>query len=194
MHYFTTLKTLAMGVAAAACLSFQAAADTLDFNGLGLGDSAATVMIGNATLTSTTPGGVSFLDPGANGICFSNAAQTSCEGDGILEFKDIIENLVFDVSVFDPGDNVTIAGFNGATQVGLLTFDAAAGVADFSASGQITSLVFDDSSTGVGMAYQNFSFDVVPTAAVPLPASIPLLAGGLALMGLVTRRRKDRTA
>ncbi len=35
MYYFTTLKTLAMGVVAAACLSFQAAADTLDFIRLG---------------------------------------------------------------------------------------------------------------------------------------------------------------
>ncbi|MFK7753255.1 MAG: hypothetical protein AB8B51_11980 [Sedimentitalea sp.] len=185
------LKSIALGGAVMAVLSAPAVADTLDFNGLGLGDSAATVMIGNATLTSTTPGGFAVLDPGANGICFSNAAQTSCEGDGILAFNDIVENLSFDVSVFDPGDNVTIAAFNGASQVGLLTFNTMAGVADFTASGNITSLVFDDSSTGAGFAYQNFSFDTV-VAGVPIPASMPLLAGGLALAGFVARRKKRK--
>lgn len=184
MRYF---KTSLVAVSVMFGLAGAAQAETLDFGGLGLGDAGTVVNLGNVTLTATTLGGFAVPDPAANGICFTNAAKSSCEGDGILDFNYAVDSLSFELAVFNPGDSVVISAFNGATMVTESLFEANA-TFDLSSFGTITRLVFDDSSTGAGFAYQNFSFERV--AAVPLPAGMGLLAGALGVAGFVARRKK----
>jgi hypothetical protein len=62
----------------------------------------------------------------------------------------------------------------------------------FSPSTVIGSIVMEDPGTlGSSPANQSFEYDVV-TSATPLPAALPLFAGGLGLMGLLGRRKKRK--
>jgi len=62
----------------------------------------------------------------------------------------------------------------------------------FSPSTVIGSIIVEDPGTlGSSPANQSFEYDVV-TSATPLPAALPLFAGGLGLMGLLGRRKKRK--
>ena len=76
------------------------------------------------------------------------------------------------------------------------TFDNTTGSVDFSSTALLNqndtiTVFFQRSPTdtrGASGALDNFRFNVVP--AVPVPASLPLLAGGIGLMAFMRRRRK----
>lgn len=104
-----------------------------------------------------------------------------------ITFTSAVSNLMFQVFGAQTGDSVLITAFNGVSSVGSATFTNNSSV-DFSAFGSITSLFFDDSSTAAGMAYGNFTFDAATTQ-VPVPASLPMLAAGLAAFGFLRRRK-----
>ena len=64
-----------------------------------------------------------------------------------------------------------------------MPFTAIAGVANFTIAINIPLIVTDNS---IGL--DNISF----AAATPLPAALPLFAGGLGMIGLLARRRKRK--
>jgi hypothetical protein len=61
----------------------------------------------------------------------------------------------------------------------------------FSPSTTIGSIVTLDPGQN-GPANESFEYDIVTSAATPLPAALPLFAGGLGLMGLLGRRKKRK--
>mgnify|MGYP002129735176 CR=1 FL=1 len=91
--------------------------------------------------------------------------------------------------VADGGDFVALDIFGlGDALLGTVDLTGDVLSLDLSSFGSITRLFFDDSSTGAGFAYSDFSFD--QTAAVPLPASLPLLAAGMGLLAVARRRSR----
>lgn len=186
-----TKFALMAAAAAVATLGFagETKAATLDFTGI-TGNQGTELNLPNATLTATT--GVVFAGTGAageaDGFCFTNASVSRCEGDGEISFASTINNLTFDLDAFDPGDDVTISAFLGASLLGSLSF-AANGLADFTGFGALDRLVFTDNSTGFGFGFSTFSFDEI-TGVVPLPAGMVLMLTGVAGLGFAGRRRK----
>ena len=162
-----------------------AAAATLDFTGLA-GNQGASLSLSNATINAFD-GGTVLVGVGAanqaDGFCF---LSSGCETDGEILFDNPISNLSFDVDVASAGDNVEISAFNGGALLGSLTATSN-GNLDFSGFGTLTRLFFDDSSTASGVGYSTFEFDDA-SATIPLPASLPLLLGGIGLLGLFRRR------
>ncbi len=129
----------------------------------------------------------------ANGFCFTNPA-INCKSDGEIVFTNPVTNLTFNTAGahFGGSDSVSISAFDGAAGLLAMLTVTTDGLVDLSGAGAITRLFFDDNSADRGgLGYHGFSFNVAPPmAAVPLPAALPLLAGGLGLMGLVGWRRK----
>ena len=178
--------------AAAAVLATSASAhagmDTLDFESLGLGDlGTTTASLPDATITS---GGVSLYDlspfffAGQGGAICALDATGHCEADMRIDFTTAVTNLTFQTVGWDPGDHVTIYAFDGSTLVAMRNVRSDKTV-NLGNVGPITSLWFDDKSTGAGMGYGAFCF----TPAVPEPASLGLLLAGLGVLGLKARRR-----
>lgn len=182
------MKNALIAAALFAGAALPASAATLSVGSLPSGFyGSTTVVLPEATLVS---GGDNFYFGGASNVPGSFCATSgySCQADLTLTFASAVANLSFNVSGADAGDNVLLSIFNGASLLGQLTFTFDT-VVDLSSYGAITGLFFDDSSSGAGVAYSNFSFDTVQVAPVPVPAALPLLAaalGGLA----VARRRK----
>jgi hypothetical protein len=183
------LRTLVMaGVLAASCAT-AAHANTIDFSGFASGDSGlSTLALGDVTFS--VPGGTIYVyrpgDFGAfatsGGLC---ALTGHCETDWTLSFAYTVTNLAFEAAFYQDFDSVVVSAFDGATLVGSVHV-ASDGAYDFGAA-HITSLVFDDSSTGDGFGFGDFSFDPV-SAPVPEPATLLLLGSGLC--GAAYRRRR----
>ena len=172
----------ALGLAGAT----PASAATLDFTGIS-GNQGASLVLSNATI-NVFGGGNVLVGIGAagesDGFCF---LDVRCTADGEILFDNPISNLTFDVDGANTGDSVEITAFNGGNDLGSLTATAN-GQLDFSGFGTLTRLFFDDSSTGGGVGYSTFQFDEQQQMAIPVPASLPLILGGLGLLGLVGRR------
>ena len=171
-------------------MAVQAA--TLDFSVLPSGDTGQTVLsIGNSLIN--VPGGTVYIfrpgDSGAfptsGGVCALNGSG-NCETDWTLTFNQYaVTNLVFESAFYDTGDTVQVKYFDGVTLLGSISVTGN-GVINLSSIARITSLEFDDSSTGAGFGFGEFSFD--KASQVPEPATMLLL--GLGLMGLAGIRRK----
>jgi hypothetical protein len=138
-----------------------------------------------ATINHSSPGGTIQVGSGAagetDGFCFLGIG---CQADGELVFDSAIMNLRFDIDGAQPGDSVEISAFNGAALLASFTLTDD-GNYDWSSVGTITRLVFDDSSTAAGVGYSTFTYD-----AVPVPAALPLMAAGVAALGIVGYRRR----
>ena len=185
-------KKMQMTVAVAALATFlasEATAATLSVNTLPNGFFGNTVaVVAEATITSF---GTDLFFGGASGVPSSFCAiqAGTCQADLDISFTSVISNLFFDVSGFNVGDSVALGIFGlGNAFLGSVNLLSNISNLDLSGFGSITRLYFDDNSTGAGVAYSDFSFDQV--AAIPLPASLPLLIGGLGLLA-VARRRKS---
>lgn len=171
-----------------------AQAVVLDFSGVQGFQSGTVVVPGTgggpgATINHSSAGSIQ-VGPGAagqaDGFCFLGSG---CQADGEMIFDSAIMNLTFDIDGWNPGDSVEISAFNGAALLGSLTFTAN-GLADFTSFGTLTRLFFDDSSTGAGVGYSTFTYDAASSGVVPVPAALPLMAAGVAALGIAGYRRR----
>ena len=175
---------LAAGIMMAAT---AANAATLDFTVLPFGDvGSPTASVPGATITNNSGFDLYRGDQFANSIC-ALSATFNCNADLTLDFDSLVSNITFDSGGFDPGDFVEVSVLGIADM--LLGSFTIAGDTHFVLSGfnNVSKLVFDDSSTGFGLVYGNFTYDV---AAVPLPAGLPLFVTGLGGIALLRRRRR----
>jgi hypothetical protein len=178
------------GVAAVLALAAPAAAPaaTLDFTVFPAGSQASNVLnLPEATVTGlgdTLFVGSSF---GPNRVC--SIIGGYCEADMEVAFAGTVSNLAFDASGYHPGDFIKVSAFDSMDNL-LASFDIAAnGDFGFGTLGGISRIFFDNSSTGAGMFYGNFRFDQQQqSTAVPLPASLILLASAFGATGLFLRR------
>lgn len=160
-------------------------ATTLDFTAFPFGAQGTTVLnLPEATVTGF--GDDLFVgDTVPNSICSLTSGFT-CEADLKIDFVSDVSNLVFDANGFDPGDFIAVTAYNSAN-VGIGSFNITAnGSYGFGALAGISWVFFDDSSTGAGMSYANFTFDQ-GSVAVPEPNSLALLLLGIAGLGLALR-------
>lgn len=175
-----------------ACASASAA--TLSFESLSsgnLGSSSASLpealISGTGTVLYTNE---YFVGEGGS-VCsaFTTSSSTSCTGDLQISFTTAVSQLSLQAIGFDEGDSVTISAYAGSSLLGSQQVDTADGVVDFSAFSGVTKLVFDDQSTGSGLAYGKFSFTQL-TSPVPEPATGLLMLLGVAALGQFVRRRQ----
>jgi hypothetical protein len=100
--------------------------------------------------------------------------------------------------VFTAGDGGATTATNGGAINGNLNFAVA-----LAAGGTIAYLFFDDGGGGVDGDYDDMSVkltiscgpnggECAPPVVTPLPAALPLFAGGLAVIGVLARRRKRK--
>lgn len=182
-------KYFAKAVAAALCATAVVAqAAVIDFSGVQNFNSNPLVLP-EATINNLS-GGTVLVGPSAagqaDGFCFL-APGFNCQNDGEIVFSTSVTNVILDVDGAQPGDSVLITAFNGATSLGSL-LATTNGTLDFSAFGTITRLFFDDSSTAAGVGYSTITFNQGPNN-VPEPASLAMLAFGLAGLGFARRRK-----
>lgn len=181
-----------IGAAAIAVVSAASAeAATITVSGFGIGFFGSTVAVApEATITSF---GVDLYFGGAYGPPGSFCAVgVGCAADMDITFVGAVSNLSFDVGGHNPGDFVALSVFGlGNSLLGSVNITGNAVGFDLSGFGTITRLFFDDSSSGAGFGYDNFAFTV---AAVPLPAGLPLMVGGIGALVAVSRRKRNAKA
>ena len=138
-----------------------------------------------ATLTNTSGGNLLVGVGGGNAICAFSLAQT-CDDDLRIDFTGGATGLSFEVGGAQAGDLVllTVLGPGGDAAGGREI--AEDGRVDLSGFGTVTALLFEDRSTELGVSYGDVTFE---PAAIPLPAGIALLLGGLG--ALRVQRRCD---
>jgi hypothetical protein len=166
-------------------------AETLDFSVYSSGNTglsalhvgAATATISNGTVYVYRPGDFGAFTT-SGGLCALNRSGNA-QTDWRLDFDYTVKNLVFESAFYNPIDLVNLQYFDGATFIGQRSITGD-GVIDLSGIPRITSLVFDDSSTGAGFGFGDFSFN--RASSVPVPAPILLLGSGL--LGLAGFRKK----
>ena len=176
---------LACAPASAATLSFE----SLSSGNLGSSSAslAEALISGTGTVLYTNE---YFVGEGGS-VCsaFTTSSSTSCTGDLEISFTTAVNQLSLQAIGFDEGDSVTISAYAGSSLLGSQQVDTADGVVDFSAFSGVTKLVFDDQSTGSGLAYGKFSFTQL-TSPVPEPATGLLMLLGVAALGQFVRRRQ----
>ncbi|MFN7222402.1 MAG: VPLPA-CTERM sorting domain-containing protein [Paracoccaceae bacterium] len=144
-----------------------------------------------ATGATATAGAGTTLAVGdfvANALC--PLGGFGCNGIMTLTFDADVSNVTFDYGFGNPGDSASLSIFDGLGALissVLLTSTSGVAFADLSYLGALRSILFDNSaSTGAGYAYGNVTYT---PAAVPLPASLPLLLAALGGAALIRRRK-----
>ncbi len=177
-----------------ACASASAA--TLNFESLSSGNlGTSSAILPEALISGTGTGTILFTTEyfaGEGGsVCsaFTTPTSTSCTGDLEITFTTAVGQLSLQTIGFDDGDSVTISAYAGSSLLGSKKVDTDLGVVDFSAFSGVTKLVFEDQSTGSGLAYGKFSFTPL-TSPVPEPAAGLLMVLGVATLGQFARRRQ----
>lgn len=184
-----------------ACASASAA--TLNFESLSSGNTgspSASLPEAQISGTGTVLYTNEFFAGQGGSVCsaFTTPDSTSCTGDLQISFATAVSQLSLRAIGLDGGDSVTISAYAGSSLLGSRLVAAPADaepdpqqevVVDFSAYSGVTKLVFDDQSTGSGLAYGKFSF--APLASpVPEPATGVLTLLGAAALGWFVRRRQ----
>jgi hypothetical protein len=121
---------------------------------------------------------LNVFNSGAAGVpSTSCVGGTSCYFDGSIQAYDAITQSLTTIV----GDlyNVSFSLYDNGS---LATFSA------LSTNGDIT----DTGGNGIDLLV--YAGNGVPVAPTPLPATLPLFAGGLGLMGLIAKRRKRKAA
>lgn len=181
----------------------SASAATLNFESLSSGNlGSPSVNLPQAQISGT--GAVLYTNEffaGQGGsVCsaFTTSTSTSCTGDLQITFTSAVSQLSLSAIGIDEGDSVTISAYAGSSLLGSrlvapplnrLPDPNQAVLVDFSIYSGVTKLVFDDQSTGSGVAYGKFSF-TSSVSPVPEPATGLMLLLGVAAIGRFARRRQ----
>lgn len=179
-------------LAGALVLGMASAADAavLDFSAFSPGfQGTNTLILPEATVTGLSD--ELFLGGGGIPISVCSIAGSNCVGSLEIAWNFDVTDVAFDFGHGDPGDQATITGFDAfGAQVGQVLLDLESGFDHASLGfGPVRSIVFDNSlSTGGGYAYGNIEY-TASVAAVPLPATLPLVLAALAGLGLIGRKR-----
>ncbi len=191
------INRFAIAAALAAATATPAAAETIDFTGLGIGFVSSPYTVGSATFAgdegSLFIGVVDFS--GSERICSVDASSTCAAGLGV-SFASPVSNLSFVVGgIDDLGSTLTALvtfGGGGSQSFSFTDFtDDQFTLIDFGNLGDITDVAL--SSTDVfGVAYDDFTFDI--DAGVPEPATWAMMISGVAAAGGSARRRRSATA
>jgi hypothetical protein len=171
-----------------AASSGATSAATLDFSELGEGVfvSGTTQGISGASL-ATDGDGFIVGEQFEYSICAASSVDESCANDLQIDFAEAVINLSFVVTGYNDGDLVNLSVFGAFSNLLGSINIVGDGPVDLAGFGAIGSLNFDDSSTGRGFTYRDFTFDVAP---IPLPASAWLLLGALGGLGALARRKR----
>lgn len=184
------MKTIVLAAGLAMAASAVSAA-TLDLATLPQGQYLpTTVTVSGATVTNTEGFSLYALPtPVGLSICSVDQSGSVCTSDLSITFGTLVSGLSFYLFGSGPGDNVALSIFGqGNALLGTLNLSTPDQLVNLASYGSVSGLVFDQSSTAAGYGFANFTFDVVPT--VPVPASLPLLAGAIAGVAALRRRRK----
>ena len=150
------------------------------------------VWTGSGTLT-VTPGTGSDVITGITGTLTNGTATDPITG---LATPGSFDNLLFPVGITFSGPPVTSGTYVSASDLDTkgLGFTIAAGTIDifsFFAPNSTNVTVgnnFGESAPG------GFGVGTFAITATPLPAALPMFAGGLGLVGMMARRKKRKTA
>jgi hypothetical protein len=176
-----------------ACASASAA--TLNFESLSsgnLGTSSAILPEAKISGTGTILYTNEYFAGQGGSVCsaFTTSTSTSCTGDLQITFTTAVSQLSLEAIGYDDGDSVTISAYAGNSLLGSRQVATANdGVVDFSAFSGVTKLVFDDQSTGSGLAYGKFSF-TQSASPVPEAGTGLMMLLGVAALGQFARRRQ----
>ncbi len=185
-----------LGVANAATIGFE------EFGNVGVAGPAVTNQYAGVVFSSvggnqnvvTTQAGIGF---GNNFLCTAAVgAGLNCAGETILTFSSPVNGLSF----YQVGDNFSGVGAkvdvfeNGSLSatVDIMSYDNfnVPDLVDLTAYSNVTSIRIYGIVDPGGLGWDNFSFNAGGSGAVPEPTSILLLATGLGVVGLVSRRKR----
>lgn len=195
------LKNISVALALLAIQATTGQAAVLDFAEVSPGFQRDTALTLSNALIATTPNtdddfeyDIFVFEPSdgdaggfcatLNGICIAPAA---------IEFTlGPISNLAFDVAGFQEGDGALTLVFEDVlgnpiaqqniTSAGRVSFGDLAGI-------RVLATLFTGTADAGGLSYRNITFDQgTDTPVIPLPATLPLLAGALGLGALLRRR------
>jgi hypothetical protein len=197
-----TVLALGMGAAlsCAATIAHAATVSIADVSGPGTGEVSINLAGISNSQTSTGTAGATTVDfSSTQFLDFANGNATiSIHGNGDFNnltistpgftFTDLDFRALFTGNV---NGDVNVTGDVGTTSVGSTSTTVSNGAQELlvTSTTPLTSLVL----TSVAGFSQLKNFDLSGlTATTPLPATLPLFAGGLGLVGYLTRRRKRR--
>ena len=154
------------------------------------------------TVTATFRGGVILTAETSQTTDNTSVYATASFGDPSLTnpltvtFNQNIQNFQIDILNALAGNYEMFDNLGHTDFFSLATLGGSIATEGFAAAGNLVSIAFLGPALGgttFDFAIDNVTFNQ-PLTTTPLPAGLPLFAGGLALVGLLARRRRQRAA